>query len=121
MAGSGIPFGLIPAGTGNLLARNLGIPLDEGLALTCRVRRAVKPIDLIRVQVDAEPPDYFAVMAGIGIDAVIMQGANPDLKKAVGSAAYFVSAAQYANHPPVHISPSGSTTGRRSAAAPTSR
>ena len=42
-------------------------------------------------------------MAGIGIDAVIMQGANPDLKKAVGSAAYFVSAARYANHPPVHL------------------
>ena len=104
LAGTGIPFGLIPAGTGNLLARNLGIPLDEGSALTVAFDGREFPIDLIRVQVDAEPPDYFAVMAGIGIDAVIMQGANPDLKKAVGSAAYFVSAAQYANHPPVQIS-----------------
>ena len=38
-------------------------------------------------------------MAGIGIDAVIMEGADPKMKKAVGSAAYFVSAAQNANHP----------------------
>ena len=103
LAGTGIPFAIIPAGTGNLLARNLGIPLDEGLALTVAFDGAEKPIDLIRVQVDAEPPDYFAVIAGIGIDAVIMQGANPDLKKAVGSAAYFVAAAQYANHPPVQV------------------
>ena len=43
------------------------------------------------------------MLAGIGIDAVIMQGAHPDLKKAVGSAAYFVSAARSANHPPVHV------------------
>jgi diacylglycerol kinase family enzyme len=41
-------------------------------------------------------------MAGIGIDAVIMEGTDPNLKKAVGSAAYFVSAAQNANHPALH-------------------
>ena len=94
---------MIPAGTGNLLARNLGIPLDESLALDVAFDGTEKPIDLIKIRVDHAASDYFAVMAGIGIDAVIMQGANPDLKKAVGSAAYFVSAARYANHPPVHL------------------
>ena len=59
-------------------------------------------IDLVRLSVDDGASDHFAVMAGIGIDAVIMQGTNPDLKKAVGSAAYFVSAAQSANHPALH-------------------
>ena len=47
----------------------------------------------------AGPPDHFAVMAGIGIDAVIMEGTDPNLKKAVGSAAYFVSAAQARQSP----------------------
>jgi diacylglycerol kinase family enzyme len=41
-------------------------------------------------------------MAGVGIDAVIMEGTDPNLKRAVGSAAYFVSAAQHANHPALH-------------------
>jgi diacylglycerol kinase (ATP) len=44
------------------------------------------------------------VMAGIGLDAKIMQGTNPDLKKTVGSAAYFVSAAQNAKHPALQAS-----------------
>ena len=57
------------------------------------------PIDLVRVTIDGETRHHFAVMAGIGIDATIMEGTNEDLKKAVGSAAYFVSAAQHANHP----------------------
>jgi diacylglycerol kinase (ATP) len=103
LAGTGVPLGLIPAGTGNLLARNLGVPLDESLALTAAFDGVERAIDLIGIRVDHQAHDYFAVMAGIGVDAVIMQGANPDLKKAVGSAAYFVSAAQYANRPPVHV------------------
>jgi diacylglycerol kinase (ATP) len=102
LANTGIPFGLIPAGTGNLLARNIGIPLDEVAALDVAFDGVDKAVDLVRLQVDDQPPDHFAVMAGIGIDAVIMEGADPKMKKAVGSAAYFVSAAQNANHPPMH-------------------
>lgn len=102
LANTGIPFGLIPAGTGNLLARNIGIPLDEVAALGVAFDGVDKPIDLVKLTVDDATTHHFAVMAGIGIDAVIMQGTNPDLKKAVGSAAYFVSAAQNASHPPLH-------------------
>jgi diacylglycerol kinase (ATP) len=102
LAGTGIPFGLIPAGTGNLLARNIGIPLDESAALDVAFDGVDKPIDLVSLAVDGGRPDYFAVMAGIGIDAVIMESTNPDLKKAVGSAAYFVAAARNANHPALH-------------------
>ena len=39
LAGTGVPFGLIPAGTGNLLAKNIGIPLDEAAALDVALRR----------------------------------------------------------------------------------
>jgi diacylglycerol kinase (ATP) len=99
LAGTGIPLGLIPAGTGNLLARNLGIPLDEAAALSVAFDGMDKPIDLVKVTFDDVASDHFAVMAGIGLDAMIMQGTNPDLKKAVGSAAYFLSAAQNAKHP----------------------
>ena len=102
LAHTGIPFGLIPAGTGNLLARNIGIPLDEVAALDVAFDGVDKAVDLVRLQVDDQPPDHFAVMAGIGLDAVIMERADPKMKKAVGSAAYFVSAAQNANHPAMH-------------------
>ena len=102
LAHTGIPFGLIPAGTGNLLARNIGIPLDEVAALGVAFDGIDKAVDLVRIQIDDQPPDHFAVMAGIGLDAVIMERADPKMKKAVGSAAYFVSAAQNANHPAMH-------------------
>ena len=98
LADTGIPFGLIPAGTGNLLAKNIGIPLDATLALDVALDGEDKAIDLVGVTVDARTHHDFAVMAGIGIDAAIMEGTNADLKKAVGSAAYFVSAAQQAKH-----------------------
>ena len=99
LAGSGVPFGLIPAGTGNLLARNIGIPLDEAAALDVAFDGLDKEVDLVALSVDGGPEDHFAVMAGIGIDAVIMEGTDPVLKRAVGSAAYFLSAAQHAGHP----------------------
>jgi diacylglycerol kinase (ATP) len=102
LAGTGIPFGLIPSGTGNLLARNIGIPLDRAAALDVAFDGVDKGVDLVEIRVDGGEPDHFAVMGGIGIDAVIMEGTNADLKKAVGSAAYFVSAAQHANHPALH-------------------
>lgn len=104
LAHTGIAVGLIPAGTGNLLARNLGVPLDEREALTVAFAGARRRIDLVKLTVDgdASTAEYSAVMAGMGIDAVIMERTNAELKKAVGSAAYFLTAAQYANHPAMH-------------------
>lgn len=109
LAGTGIPFGLIPAGTGNLLAKNLDIPLDLAEALIVALDGVSSPIDLVRMTIsDGHGPgspepvvEHFAVMAGIGIDAAILGHTDAQLKKAVGSAAYFVSAAQHANHPPM--------------------
>ena len=102
LAGTGIPFGLVPAGTGNLLARNIGIPLDRAAALEVALDGVDKGVDLVQISVDGSEPDHFAVMGGIGLDAVIMESTNPDLKKAVGSAAYFLSAARNANHQALH-------------------
>ena len=55
LAGSGVPFGLIPAGTGNLLARNIGIPLDEAAALDVAFDGLEKEVDLVTLSVDGGP------------------------------------------------------------------
>lgn len=101
LAGTGIPFGLVAAGTGNLLARNMGIPLDEVRALEVAFDGADRPIDLIRVQVDGQEQEYACAFAGIGIDAEIVT-ADEGLKKAIGSSAYVVTAAQHTDHVPIN-------------------
>lgn len=93
LAHSGIPIGLIPAGTGNLLARNLAVPLDESAAIHLALTGTSRPIDLIHTETD-QGSASFAVMSGIGLDAEIMNSTSPELKKMVKSGAYVVAAAQ---------------------------
>ncbi|MGA8845350.1 MAG: YegS/Rv2252/BmrU family lipid kinase [Nocardioides sp.] len=100
LAGTGIPVGIIPAGTGNLLARNLAIPLYIRAAIDVALTGQDRAIDMVRVtgdppagEGDPEPIDsHFMVMAGMGFDAAIMEGVNEDIKKRVGWLAYVVSA-----------------------------
>lgn len=94
LAGTGIPMGLIPAGTGNLLARNLDLPLDESGAVEVAFGGHTRTIDLVEVTADDSEPEHFAVMAGIGVDAMTMEETDDDLKDKIGAAAYFVSAAK---------------------------
>jgi diacylglycerol kinase (ATP) len=103
LAGSSIPLGLVPAGTGNLLARNLDLPLDELTALRIALTGRDRPIDLIRITVDDRPPEHFAVMAGLGVDAVIMNEVDPGLKKKIGGGAYVVAAVKAVNRLPVQL------------------
>lgn len=103
LAGSGIPMGLIPAGTGNLLARNLDLPLDEAAALEVAVAGHTRAVDLVQLTVDDSPPEHFAVMAGIGMDAVIMEETDDGLKDTVGSAAYFVAAGKALKRLPIRM------------------
>ena len=103
LAGTGIPLGLIPAGTGNLLARNLKLPLDHVDALNAALGGHTRKIDLVKLSVDNREPQHFAVMAGIGMDAVIMSEADPELKKKIGPAAYFIVAGKALGRLPVKI------------------
>ena len=103
LAHSGIPMGLIPAGTGNLLARNLDLPLKELDAIEVALDGHTRAIDLIRITVDDRPPEHFAVMAGIGVDAMIMDETDDTLKHKVGSAAYFVAAGKALGRLPVRM------------------
>jgi diacylglycerol kinase (ATP) len=103
LAHSGIPLGLVPAGTGNLLARNLDLPLEEVDAIEVALGGQLRPIDLVKITVDDRPAEHFAVMAGIGIDAMIMNETDEDLKDKVGSAAYFVAAGKALGRLPIRL------------------
>ena len=103
LAHTGIPLGLVPAGTGNLLARNLDLPLEEVEAIEVALAGQVRQVDLVKITVDDRPPEHFAVMAGIGIDAMIMDETDEGLKDKVGSAAYFVAAAKALGRLPVRM------------------
>jgi YegS/Rv2252/BmrU family lipid kinase len=92
LAGTGIPVGIVPAGTGNLLARNLDIPLYLRSAIDVALNGQDRAIDLVKVTGDGVEPDtHFMVMAGMGFDAAIMEGVNEDIKKRVGWLAYVLS------------------------------
>ena len=103
LAYTGTPVGVIPAGTGNLLARNLHIPLDLDESLERILDGRDRKIDLVKVHGDELDTDRFAVMAGLGLDAAIISDAPPHLKKQIGWTAYLVSAAKNINHPSVRV------------------
>lgn len=92
LAGTGIPVGIVPAGTGNLLARNIGIPLYIRAAVDVALNGQDRAIDMVRVSGDNMEDATFLVMAGMGFDAAIMAGVNENIKKRVGWLAYVLSA-----------------------------
>lgn len=89
LAGSRVPLAILPAGTGNLLARNLRLPTDLDEAIQVGLSGVDRDIDLGEVG-----GQRFAVMAGIGFDAQVMADAPDQLKAHVGWPAYLVSGAQ---------------------------
>jgi len=103
MAGTGIPVGVIPAGTGNLLARNLGIPLLHDLAIDTVLHGRDRPIDVVRIEGDSLAPTRFVVMAGLGLDAAIMDGAPDALKARLGWPAYVITGARHLRYPAVRV------------------
>jgi diacylglycerol kinase (ATP) len=103
LAGSGIPMAVVPVGTGNLLARNLDIPLTVAEAIKVAFGQQTRDIDLVKLTVDGVPAEHFAVIAGLGVDAMIMDETSPDLKDAIGAGAYFIAAAKALGRTPIHM------------------
>lgn len=88
LAGTDAALGIVPRGTGNLLARNLSIPLNDPSAALIRVRDGEeKKIDIGWVDVDGEE-HAFVVMVGFGIDAQMLVETDEDLKDRAGWLAY---------------------------------
>ena len=100
LATTSVPMAILPLGTGNLLARNLGVPLDVSDAIVVAFDGFVRPIDLVKITADRGRPDWSAVMAGMGADAAIMTDTNEDLKRVVGPGAYVMAAVGALGKPP---------------------
>jgi diacylglycerol kinase (ATP) len=90
LAGSGCPIGILPGGTGNLVARSLGIPLDVRRAVPLLLHGQVADIDLGCLSSGRR----FAFTAGVGIDAAMIERTPARLKRRLGVAAYALTAAR---------------------------
>jgi len=91
----GVELAIAPLGTGNLLARNLGVPINDlPAALTRALTQEATTIDLGWIELDVDGVrrrHAFAVMAGFGIDAHMITETDDDLKSRVGWLAYVES------------------------------
>lgn len=80
LAGTNVPFGLVPSGTGNDMARGLGIPIgnaEEAIeALLAALHRAPRIIDVGRVTNSSGQVSLFACVLSAGFDAVVNERAN---------------------------------------------
>ncbi|HEY4190863.1 MAG TPA: diacylglycerol kinase family protein, partial [Candidatus Limnocylindrales bacterium] len=83
-------LGIVPTGTGNLLASNLGVPHGAKEAVRTLVHGRVRQIDLGRLETDGKTCD-FAVAAGIGFDAEVVDKTVPAQKLRWGKLAYFAN------------------------------
>jgi diacylglycerol kinase (ATP) len=84
LAGSTVSLAIIPAGTANLFATNLGIPKDIGEAVAVGLRGERRSLDVGRLN-----GERFAVMAGAGFDATMIRDAGDGgLKERLGRVAY---------------------------------
>lgn len=93
LRGSGVPLAVVPQGTGNLLARNLGLKLgDFDVAVRAAFLGENRPVDLgvIRITREDETEDehVFLVLAGMGLDARAISYTRSKLKKRLGWLAY---------------------------------
>ena len=91
LAGTQVDLGIVPLGTGNLLAGNLGIPRVREQAIDVVLAGGRRRIDLGQVTI-ARKRRVFAVACGIGFDAVVMKSTGKRGKRRWGKLAYVASA-----------------------------
>lgn len=98
LVGADVSLGILPVGTMNVFAAELGLPgdLDEAWAVI-RAGRTRK-VDLLRAN-----QQYFIQLAGVGLDAQVVQATSWNFKKNFGPLSYLISAAQIAAKKPPRL------------------
>ncbi|MEI7475148.1 MAG: diacylglycerol kinase family protein [bacterium] len=87
LLGTNVKLGIIPAGTGNMIASNLDIPWDFSKACQLVLNGKTKRIDIGQIN-----DKYFGFIAGCGVDAKIMMETTREKKDKLGVWAYFIEA-----------------------------
>jgi diacylglycerol kinase (ATP) len=92
LAGTAARLAIIPRGTANVLARELGLPLDDEQAMAVVARGKSRKIYLgLAIDETTNETRHFVLMAGIGLDASVVRRVQPSLKKRIGKGAFWVS------------------------------
>lgn len=92
LAHSNVPVGVLPGGTGNLVAGALGVPQNVGKAVRALLAGDRRPIDL------GQLPDgrYFAFAAGVGVDVAMIERTTTEQKRVLGMLSYAITATRAA-------------------------
>ena len=92
LAGTTARLAIIPRGTANVLARELGLPLDDEQAIAVAARGKSRSIYLgLATDETTNETRHFVLMAGIGLDASVVRRVQPRLKKRIGKGAFWIS------------------------------
>jgi diacylglycerol kinase family enzyme len=99
LAGTDVALAVLPQGTGNLLAANLGLSNELVAGLEVAIERGMRRLD-----VGVVGDRCFAVMAGMGFDAQMLDSTSETTKKRIGWPAYLVGAARHLRDRPMRVS-----------------
>lgn len=92
MIGTSARLAILPRGTANVLARELGLPLNSELAADVIARAKTRRIHAgCALDENSGAKRYFLLMAGIGLDASVVRRVHPELKKRFGKGAFWFS------------------------------
>jgi diacylglycerol kinase (ATP) len=92
LVGSRLPMAILPFGTTSVLAREIGVPLDDiDAAVDYAITEQPRPVSLGRVAFENSVTRFFVLMAGIGFDGEVVHRVNPTLKRLIGKGAYVLS------------------------------
>jgi diacylglycerol kinase (ATP) len=91
MLGSDVPLGVLPGGTANVLAMELGLGSNLERAIDRLSRCVPKRISLGKIWQTGQPARHFLMMAGAGFDAQVVVDLSPGLKSKTGKLAYWVA------------------------------